>query len=67
MRITAFDRQTGQMVILLPQDIPPPDVPMDERRYVDVRIEHSGTYVAAKAPGVDAIPEFVPVADAPQG
>lgn len=59
MRITAFDRQTGQMVILLPRDVPAPDVPMDERRYVDVRIEPSGTYVPVKVGGVDETPEFV--------
>lgn len=67
MRITAFDRQTGQTVVLQPQDVPTPDVPLDERRYVDVRIEQSGSFVATHGSFEASVPEFVPVPDAPQG
>lgn len=64
MRIFAFDRQTSTVVQIMPQDVPGQDVPMDERRYVDVRIEHSGAFVPAPVEQPGQHPELVAVPDA---
>ena len=64
MRIFAFDRQTDTIVQIMPQDVPAADVPMDERRYVDVRIEHTGVFAPAQVEQPGQQPELVAVPDA---
>lgn len=64
MRIFAFDRQSGTVVQIMPQDVPGPDVPMDERRFVDVHIEHTGSFVPAQAEQPGQPPILVAVPDA---